>query len=328
MQLFSSDCWWKLMMLTKSPMMCGLLIDSKSPNFEYWFTCLEIGCLMLLFVQSITSDNFEMFVGVLDQFAPWLFALDDISYTTCIFRSLKRLPQQHPNVYERFLKGQLTTQKGIRKFSRISDDHAHEKNKKFVKGTGRAIGIFDSPIALAKWMIAGPEIARMLENFEDFFNDEVKGNNETKKTHYFENMFRKNFEAKRKNFLELVIHLRMTQQMYTIVSRNIMDESSSQSLYSARCLVQEQHHQYTTDVLVLGKKSIYDTIKRNKLPLYRSTKKLLCQRLDKESNHWNKIAICFLAYMYLLKAVKVTWTSLSSSKTTHTPQHCSVWWAS
>ena len=138
------------MMLTKSPMMCGLLIDSKSPNFEYWFTCLEIGCLMLLFVQSITSDNFEMFVGVLDQFAPWLFALDDISYATCIFRSLKRLPQQHPNVYEQFLKGQLTTQKGIRKFSRISDDHAHEKNKKFVKGTGRAIGIFDSPIALAK----------------------------------------------------------------------------------------------------------------------------------------------------------------------------------
>ena len=200
-------------------------------------------------------------------------------------RSLKTLPQQHPNVYERFLKGQLTTQKGIRKFSRISDDHAHEQNKKFVKGTGRAIGIFDSAIALAKWMIAGPEIARMCENFEDFFNDEVKGNNETKKTHYFENMFRKNFEAKRKNFLELVIHLRMTQQMYTIVSRNIMDESSSQSLYSARCLVQEQHHQYTTDVLVLGKKSIYDTIKRNKLPLYRSTKKLLCQRLDKESNH-------------------------------------------
>ena len=86
-------------------------------------------------------------------------------------------------------------------------------------------------------MIAGPEIARMLENFGDFFNDEVKGNNETKKTHYFENMFRKNFEAKRKNFLELVIHIRMTQQMYTIVSRNIMDESSSQSLYSARCLV-------------------------------------------------------------------------------------------
>ena len=58
---------------------------NKSPNFEYWFTCLEIGCLMLLFVQSITSDNFEMFVSVLDQFAPWLFALDHISYATCIY---------------------------------------------------------------------------------------------------------------------------------------------------------------------------------------------------------------------------------------------------
>ena len=46
-------------------------------------------------------------------------------------------------------------------------------------------------------MIAGPEIARMLENFEDSFNDEVKRNDETnhhKNTASFEKMFWKDFE--------------------------------------------------------------------------------------------------------------------------------------
>ena len=53
----------------------------KSLNFEYWFISLEIECLMLLFVQSIRSGNFEILVGVLDQqFGPWLLALDHTNY--------------------------------------------------------------------------------------------------------------------------------------------------------------------------------------------------------------------------------------------------------
>ena len=67
----------------------------KSPHFEYWFTCLKIECWMLLFVQSIRSGNFEMFVGVLDQFAPWLFALDQTNYARWLpifIRSMETLP--------------------------------------------------------------------------------------------------------------------------------------------------------------------------------------------------------------------------------------------
>ena len=63
--------------------------------------------------------------------------------------------------------------------------------------------MFGSPITLAKWMIAGPEITRILENFEDSFNDEVKGNDETKhheNTASFEKMFRKDFEALKEEF--------------------------------------------------------------------------------------------------------------------------------
>ena len=66
--------------------------------------------------------------------------------------------------------------------------------------------------------------------------------------------------------------------MYTYQER--MDESSSQSVYSARCLGQEQYHQYTTDVLALGKKSFYGTIKWNKFPLYRSTNKVVLSKIS------------------------------------------------
>ena len=71
----------------------------------------------------------------------------------------------------------------------------------------------------------------------------------------------------------------MTQNKCTLI-KTYMDESSSQSVYSARCLGQEQYHQYTTDVLALGKKSFYGTIKWNKFPLYRSTNKVVLSKIS------------------------------------------------
>ena len=72
-----------------------------------------------------------MFVGVLDQFALWLFALDHTNYARWLpvfIQSLDTLPQQHLTVYEQFLKGRFTRQKGIRK-SLSSEDHAYEQGE-------------------------------------------------------------------------------------------------------------------------------------------------------------------------------------------------------
>ena len=121
----------------------------------------------------------------------------------------------------------------------------------------------------------------MVESFQDSFNNEVKGNNETKhheNTASFEKNFQKDFEALKKDFSTVGNPFEDdSEQMYTVVL--IILESSSQSVYSARCFGQEQYYQYTTDALVLGKKSIYDTIKRNKLPLYRSTNKVVVSKI-------------------------------------------------
>ena len=116
----------------------------------------------------------------------------------------------------------------------------------------------------------------------DSFNNEVKGKNETKhhkNTASFEKMFQKDSEPLKKEFSRVGNPFEDdSEQMHIIVSRNIMDKSPSQSVYSAKCLRQEQCHRYTTDVLVLGKKSIYDTVKGNKLPLYRSIHKVVVSK--------------------------------------------------
>ena len=36
-----------------------------------------------------------------------------------------------------------------------------------MKGDGGAVGLIDDPGALRRWMVAGPEIARLIEEFEN-----------------------------------------------------------------------------------------------------------------------------------------------------------------
>ena len=46
-------------------------------------------------------------------------------------------------------------------FSCIPLDQAHEQNNKLVKDSGGAVGLTENPSAFRRWMIAGPEQARL-----------------------------------------------------------------------------------------------------------------------------------------------------------------------
>ena len=51
-------------------------------------------------------------------------------------------------------------------FSSIALDHAHEQMNKMVKGEGGAVGLTESADTFERWMTAGPEMARIVQEFE------------------------------------------------------------------------------------------------------------------------------------------------------------------
>ncbi len=51
-------------------------------------------------------------------------------------------------------------------FSSMAIDQAHEQHNAIVKGDGGAVGLTQNPEALKRWMVAGPEMARVTAQFE------------------------------------------------------------------------------------------------------------------------------------------------------------------
>ena len=90
-----------------------------------------------------------------------LFALD-----TSSLRNMLNLGTKHPQLAEEFENGKFVVNKSSRGFSRIAIDRTHEQNNKCAKGDGGEIGLTENTSELRRWTVAGPEISRLIAEFE------------------------------------------------------------------------------------------------------------------------------------------------------------------
>ena len=82
--------------------------------------------------------------------------------------------QTAPGVFFQFEKELFTVHKSPRRFSANAIDQAHEQNNGIVKGDGRTLGLTKNPSALRRWMILGPEMARLVGENEASMITEVE----------------------------------------------------------------------------------------------------------------------------------------------------------
>ena len=82
--------------------------------------------------------------------------------------------QRHENITRAYIKEEFdekqchwVVSKTNNRFSTIPVDEAHEQENAYVKGSGGGIGLTENPVAFRRWMLAGPELVRLKQQFED-----------------------------------------------------------------------------------------------------------------------------------------------------------------
>ena len=150
-----------------------------SPQFQFWFIILQLELAVLIYVRSVRESNFLLYIDALSRIVPWFIALGHTNYARWIpvhLRDMVTLSIKHPNVYEQFMAGNFTVRKTKRAFSAIAIDQAHEQNNAAVKGGGGAVGLTENPVALHRWMVSGPEVARAINEFQTTKEINIKKN--------------------------------------------------------------------------------------------------------------------------------------------------------
>ena len=144
--------------------------SNNEPQFKFWITTLNLELMVLQFIRSIRERDFHMYIQALLKVVPWLFAFNHVNYAHWLpvhISDMVNLPTTHPGVYHEFMKGNFAVNKTSNIFSAMAIDQCHEQLNDLIKGDGGAVGLTENPQALERWMIAGPEISRLIQEFEN-----------------------------------------------------------------------------------------------------------------------------------------------------------------
>ncbi len=131
-------------------------------------------------------------------------------------------------------------------------DQCHEQNNATVKESGGAIGLLTNPSALRRWMVAGPEIARMVSEFEE--KPEATQHLHHEQHRRVQETFLKEvkslvavFENMGNPFLD------NSKDLMVLDTRDIMDPSVGETVRNAETLGKEQYEEFVDERLIQGK---------------------------------------------------------------------------
>jgi hypothetical protein len=140
-----------------------------------------------------------------------------------------------------------------------------------VKSDGGAIGLTQSPAALRRWMVAGPELVRITGEFEASLERKHK----PLETWHHEQTksFQVTFGKQIKRLVEVMEEmgnpfLKETTDLLRLDTRDIIDPAAVSSIILCQAKTLGQKQTFVTNQLVDQKTPINEAIKKNKLPLF------------------------------------------------------------
>ena len=249
------------------------LRETQSAMFLFWNIVIELEERIMLLVRSFRECNFSLYVSVLNELAPWFFSMDRHNYARWLpvhLKDMAELKEKHPCIAREFSNGKFCVQRSVNKFSAISLDQAHEQMNDKLKGDGGMIGLTENSNGLRRWMVSGPEVARIVQEFEDTADEEPTGD----KAHHedsaaFNKRFAKHVNALHKTFLELGSPFREdVKDLFSLENKTICDPEVHSILLKLRSLGQEQYKDFVSRRLMARSVSLKDKIRLNKLAVF------------------------------------------------------------
>ena len=223
---------------------------------------------ILVFVRSIREGNFHLRVQSLRNLLKWFFALDHTNYvrwlTIHVFDPIS-LPTTHPNVYKQMLKGFFSFAKTKRPFSQMALDHVHEQNSKVIKGVGGATSLLNTQdeSALIRWETCGPEVARIVSEFQDSLYKQVASSSAAK--HHEDNAkFNRDVESV---YQAIPYNPFEMSSLSTINNSAPFPKSVSDQLKQVLSTGERLVKVFIQDRLLMQKTAITVKISKNKFPL-------------------------------------------------------------
>ena len=252
--------------------------ETSNVQFQYWSITSKFQLSILIFVRSLREGNFQLYKDALTELAPWFFALDHTNYARWVpihIRDMVSLDNHLPALSDEFRKGHFVVHKTHHAFSAIPIDQAHEQNNKCVKGDGGAVGLTENTTQLLRWMVSGPEMARVIGEFEAS-QEQIKYINNRK----LDDRHHEQFKSVQMRFMKQVESLcetieemgnpfeEISEDLLVLDTHDIADKGIAESVRTIESLGKELFDSFVSDRLEKCIVPLSAPIRKNKLALF------------------------------------------------------------
>ena len=250
----------------------------ESPQFQFWLLVLTMELTIFTLVRAFREGNFTLYCVSLSELIPYLFANNNINYARWLpvhLRDMLNLERTHPEVAKQFHLGAFVVHKSGRDFSSMALDQAHEQNNAVIKGDGGAIGLTEDPSALRRWMVAEPEVSRMVANYEKA--SEKKDVKEDSRHHEQSPTAQKRFLDKVRRLTAVIEEMgnpfaEETTDLLTLDMKDKADPSAAELIATHHERAKEQFKTFM-DKLHTDKGYFYKPFKKNNTDFFKSGRK-------------------------------------------------------
>ena len=266
--------------------------SQESPTFRFWLLVHKYQQIIFMFIRAHRERKLELMVTTLRKLVPLFFALDHQNYSRWIpifIRDLEALPD---SIQEEFEKGHWTITRSNRRFSSLPIDHAHEQANKRVKGVGGIIGLTENPVMLERWIVTGPEISRVVEEFTG-----VNDNDDDEELPHYEegHASQHRFQSHARDLTEVLLSKgnpfeEDSTDLVTLDNKVCESAAAAISVRQVESTGQEQYNNFRESVLESNDTLLTAPIKRNNLLLFHETKTLKKTAMKHKMQHFKQHA--------------------------------------
>ena len=252
--------------------------EKASPHFKFWSITMRMEFTLLLFTRSLRVRNFQVYKDVLRKILLWTFALGHTHYSRWLsvhWLDMINLNDTCKDVYNEFENNGNFTVTSKRNFSAIAIEHKHEQNNKKIKGDGGAIGLTENSVELLRWMVCGPEAARVVEEFNTTCTSTYKNDGNIRQHHEQTPSVQADFRKKLSNLVASYEKLgnpflEEGKELFVLDTCIIADDKVTDTINSIEDLGESACLKYIQDRLINKNKPISDTINKQNLSLFKT----------------------------------------------------------
>lgn len=153
--------------------------QSGKPMHKIFRTYMKMVCIMLQFIRSVRTGDWNLHLISLEAFTKYFFALDKLNYARMIplyLAEMKDLQKSNTSLWLEFQQGNWVVNKSQLSFCALGADHALEQVNKWMKITGGLVGITQNENARTRFFLVAPEMTRLKVEAKQMTNIAKKEN--------------------------------------------------------------------------------------------------------------------------------------------------------